>query len=78
MIFKVGENDKLNLLLHYMGMETYEILSDMVAPTKPSALTYQNIVERIKRHLEPEVREIVENYKFHLRKQNEGKEWTIF
>lgn len=66
-IYKIEGNVKQQLLLHNMGMDTYEILEDMVAPTSPSTLNYDQIVEKLKAHLEPEVREIVENYHFHLR-----------
>ena len=68
---KTPDASRLFTLYSIMGQETYEILCDKLEPTKPadSTLTYEEIVELINNHFDPKPLEIVENYKFHLRKQ---------
>ena len=35
LLFGVGNAAKLPMLLHYMGSETYDVLSDKIAPERP-------------------------------------------
>lgn len=60
---------KQSLLLHYIGMDTYDLLCDKVAPIRPEVKTYEQIKEILKAIFDPTPLEIVENYRFHLRKQ---------
>lgn len=63
------EDKKKSLLLHYMGMETFDILCDKLAPAKPAEKTYEQIRDILQAFYDPKPLEIVENYRFHLRKQ---------
>lgn len=60
---------KIHLLLIYMGSETYDVLCDKLAPIKPTDRTYDQIKEILKTIYDPDPLEIMENYRFHLRKQ---------
>lgn len=60
---------KLPLLLVYMGSETYDVLCDKLAPSKPTEKTYNDVKGILKQIYDPEPLEILENYRFHLRKQ---------
>ncbi|KAK9720235.1 hypothetical protein QE152_g22173 [Popillia japonica] len=72
-IFKITQpQEKKHLLLHYIGQEAYDILSDKVALKKAQEKSYEELVEILGYFFEPKPLEIVENYKFHLRKQAEG------
>ncbi|GAB0086082.1 hypothetical protein DMENIID0001_000710 [Sergentomyia squamirostris] len=42
------------MLLYYMGMEAFEVLSDAVAPAEPEKLEYGEIVRRLTQHYGPE------------------------
>lgn len=68
-------NDKIKLhwLLHYIGPETYNVVCDKFAPEKPNTKTYQEIVDALHDYYDPAPLEIVENFRFHLRKQQGGE-----
>lgn len=68
-IISPREDKKKSLLLHYIGMETYDLLCDKLAPTTPEEKTYDQIISIHKQIFDPLPLEIVENYRFHLRKQ---------
>ncbi|KAK9674931.1 hypothetical protein QE152_g40760 [Popillia japonica] len=73
-IFKITQpQEKKHLLLHYIGQEAHDILSDKVAPKKAQEKSYEEVVEILGSFFESKPLEIVENYKFHLRKQAEGE-----
>ncbi|XP_055910903.1 uncharacterized protein K02A2.6-like [Eupeodes corollae] len=72
-LFHVLEAQKRDFLLHFMGSETYDILCDKLSPAQPNDKTFKDIVELLEQHFNPDPLEIVENYKFHLRKQQEGE-----
>lgn len=68
-IFNVPESKKAHYLLHHMGMETFNILADKVAPQNPYNKTYREIVDILSRHFSPTPLEIAEIFRFHQRKQ---------
>lgn len=72
-IIDCEDNKKVSIILHYMGQRTYNMLCDKISPAKASQLTYAQIVGKLSEHFDPEPLEIVENYRFHLRKQEEGE-----
>lgn len=72
-LFHTATNEKLHMLLHYMGQDTYDMLCDKLAPSKPHEETYENIVKMLGEHFDPKPLEIVENFRFHLRKQQEAE-----
>ncbi|XP_055908516.1 uncharacterized protein K02A2.6-like [Eupeodes corollae] len=62
---------KVKLLLHYMGSEAYNVLCDKVSPDKPSTKSYDDIIKTLSEFFDPTPNEILENYRFHLRKQQD-------
>lgn len=73
-IFKVtNENLKLHYLLHYMGHESYDILCDKITPKDPETMSYEEVVSTLKDYFSPEPLEMMENYKFHQRCQQDGE-----
>ncbi len=50
-----------------MGLSSYNILSDKLAPTKPLEADYKQIVDTLASYYEPKSYELVELYKFHKR-----------
>lgn len=77
-LLEATEESKQKLLLHYMGQQTYNILCDKLAPVKATTKAYAEIETLLKEHFDPAPLEIVENYKFHLRKQMEGEKVAEF
>ncbi|XP_058456616.1 uncharacterized protein K02A2.6-like [Malaya genurostris] len=69
LLFGVRDDAKLPMLLHYMGAETYDVVSDKLAPEKPQTKTYDEIVQTLENHFNPEPLEILENFRFKCRKQ---------
>lgn len=63
------DDKKQGLLLHYIGMETYDLLCDKLALVEPEQKTYERIKSILQKVFDPTPLEIVENYRFHLRKQ---------
>lgn len=72
-IFGCVTGKRKMFLLHYMGSQTYVILSNKVAPLKPSEMTYDDIVKILGDHFEPKANEILERYRLNLRKQKEDE-----
>ncbi|XP_055613053.1 uncharacterized protein K02A2.6-like [Uranotaenia lowii] len=68
-LFGVREQTKLPMLLHYMGAETYDVVSDKLAPAKPKDQAYAAIVKILEEHFNPEPLEIVECVNFLFRRQ---------
>jgi hypothetical protein len=56
-----------------MGISSYNILSDKLAPTKPLEADYKQIVDTLASYYEPKSYELVELYKFHKRYQKESE-----
>ena len=56
-------------LLTVVGPRTYSLLRDIVAPTKPSELKYEEIMEKLNKHYDPKPLVIAERFKFHKRNQ---------
>ncbi|XP_058064914.1 uncharacterized protein LOC131214591, partial [Anopheles bellator] len=70
-LFLVPEDRKLLMLLHYIGSENYDIVADKLAPVKPHAKTYAEIVKLLQEHFTPKPLEILENFRFKCCKQGE-------
>nr|XP_029720499.1 uncharacterized protein LOC115262237 [Aedes albopictus] len=73
LLFGVGPQAKLPMLLHYMGAETYDVVSDKIAPEKPQTKTYDEVVQILETHFNPEPLEILENFRFKCRKQGDER-----
>ncbi|XP_058828320.1 uncharacterized protein K02A2.6-like [Topomyia yanbarensis] len=72
-LFGVQNEVRLYMLLHYMGGETYDIISDKLAPERPQQQTYDAIVRLLEAHFNPEPLEILENFRFKCRKQADDR-----
>lgn len=59
-------------LLHFSGLQNHENLSTKLAPVKPKDKNYVELVELLKQQFASESNEIVENYRFYIRRQREG------
>lgn len=70
-LFGTGEQAKLPMLLHFMGGETYDVVSDKLAPVKPQTKNYDEIVQLLEQHFNPEPLEILENFRFWCRRQGD-------
>jgi hypothetical protein len=57
-----------------MGKNTYKLVRDLLAPTKPNEKAYADIVKIVKDHKHPEPSEINSRFKFNspVRKQDES------
>lgn len=60
-------------LIACVGDETYELMVDMCNPKKPSECKYDDLVELVRRHLQPTPSVLAERFKFRNRIQ-EGNE----
>ncbi|XP_055615373.1 uncharacterized protein K02A2.6-like [Toxorhynchites rutilus septentrionalis] len=77
-IFGVPQTSKKNLLLHYMGSETYNILCDHLSPVEPETKTFEEIVTTLGDFFDPVPLEMVELWKFRSRMQKEGETISEF
>ena len=66
---------KKAVLLTNLPVETYQLAKDLVAPAqlKDEAITYDVIVERMKKQLKPERSALVMRYEFDNRARNSGE-----
>ncbi|XP_049267747.1 uncharacterized protein LOC119378660 [Rhipicephalus sanguineus] len=64
---------KRALLVAALSTHTIQVLAGKVAPRKPNALTYEEVVAVLSEHYDPKRHEITESYKFFSRCQAEGE-----
>ena len=64
---------KIYLLLYHVGPDTYNVICDKLAPAEPQDQKYNEMITTLRLYFDPKPLEIVENYRFHLRKQQEGE-----
>ena len=66
---------KKAVLLTNLPVETYQLAKDLVAlaQLKDEAITYDVVVERMKKQLKPERSALVARYEFHNRARNSGE-----
>ena len=69
---------KRAILLSAVGSETYKLICDLLAPTKPGQKSYEELVEVVKDHLQPKPSEIVCRFKFHTRSRLETESVSTF
>ncbi len=68
-----AEVKKVAVLLTMVGAKAYSLMSNLVAPAKPSTKTYAELVAAMRGHLKPRPLTIAERFKFHRRNQREGE-----
>ena len=56
-----------------IGSKTYNLLRDLLAPTKPSEVKFTELVKTLRDHYEPKPIVITERFHFHKREQHEGE-----
>lgn len=69
---------KRKLILHYMGATIYNVLCDKLLPKEPENVSYGEIVNILQDHFDPRPNEILENYRFHSRKQKSEESCAEF
>ncbi|XP_058456730.1 uncharacterized protein K02A2.6-like [Malaya genurostris] len=72
-IFGIGRPKRKSMLLHFMGIETYNVLCDHLSPDDPEDRTYAEIVTLLEQYFDPEPLEMVELWKFRQRMQRDGE-----
>ena len=73
-----GEKKIVATFLPIVGSKTYNLLRDLLAPTKPSSRKYKELVEVLAKHYDPKPLVIAERFHFHKRDQNEGQSVAEF
>lgn len=69
----VEDNKKVPTLLSLIGVKTYHLLRNLLAPEKPAEQTFQKIVDTLKNHLSPKPLVIAERFRFHNRNQSKDE-----
>ena len=69
----VPDEKKAASVLTLIGGKMYALLKSLTTPTKPTELSFTEIVEMMGRHLTPKPIVIAERYKFHKCNQVEGQ-----
>lgn len=64
---------KLAILIAGMGQETYNLLTILVSPSKPSSYSYEEVVKVLQDYLQPKPAAMAERYRFRQRKQLDGE-----
>lgn len=66
---EIKDGKKVAHLLCKVGMDTYKLIRELCAPTKPKEKSYDEIVKLIQKHLNPQRSEAMERCKFQQAKQ---------
>ena len=74
----VHDDLKVPSLLSIIGPKYYSLLKNLCAPTKPSAMTFDELIKKLTDHLSPKPSEIAERYRFHKRDQAAGESVTMY
>ncbi|XP_047986786.1 uncharacterized protein LOC125226742 isoform X2 [Leguminivora glycinivorella] len=81
MYFKVNtiaEGLWLPTLIAVMGEDTYDLLSNLVSPKKPAEMTYAQVTDALRKHLQPKRSVMAERYHFRQRRQNKDESITQY
>ena len=68
---EISNEKKVPAILSLMGPKTYALLKSSYAPAKPGEQSYNDIVKKLKDHLNPKPLEIAERFRFHKQNQKE-------
>ena len=74
----IAQEKKSDFLVSVMGSETYGLLKNLMAPTKPSTKPFSDLVKTLGDHLDPQPTEMGERFRFGRRLQNEGESIASF
>ncbi len=61
------------VFLTVVGAKTYALLSNLLAPEKPSTKTYDELVAAVKAYVDPKLLIIAERFRFHQRNQGDSE-----
>ena len=61
------------ILLSVCGASTYQLIRNLVAPTKPTDQTFAEIVEIVQKHNQPSPSVMVQRFNFHSRCCRQGE-----
>ena len=74
----IAVDKKVPVLLSLIGGKNYELLRNLLAPTLPQEKSFDDLVQCLKCHFEPEPVIIAERYRFHCRNQTAGESVAEF
>lgn len=75
---EISDALKVSLLITAVGEETYTLMCDLCSPCFPEDKTYEELVQLVTEHLEPQRSEIAERHVFRLRRQRPGESLTDY
>ncbi|XP_065311755.1 uncharacterized protein [Dermacentor albipictus] len=75
---QVSDDLKVSAFVTAIGKQTYRTLKNLLAPVKPEAKTYDELVRALKGHYSPKPLVIVERFRFNRRSQQENEPVATF
>ena len=66
------------VFLNSLGRKHFTLLANLVSPEEPDLKSFDELVETLSKHFQPEISEISERYSFHCRRQEAGENITDF
>lgn len=72
-VFRVDAGSRVAYLLHYIGAAAFDVLCNRIDPEDPCSQSYEQIAAYLQEFYDPAPLEIMENFRFHQRKQEEGE-----
>ena len=71
---KITDKSKqCSILISSMGQKAYKILRNIVAPNKPTDVSFKNLVSAMTSHFSPPPSEIVQRFRFNSRVRKQGE-----
>ena len=61
-----------------VGGQTYQLIGNLFAPTKPTEVTFVKIVEAVQKHIQPRPSIIVQRFNFHSCGQRRGENISTY
>ncbi len=74
----ITDEQKLHMLLALVGAQTYQLLTNLVAPRKPGEHTYAQVKEKLTDHLKPKPIKIAERCRFYKRQQKQNEKMADY
>ena len=66
------------VLLSAVGGQTYQLIRNLLSPTKPTEVTFAEIVDAVQKHVQPRPSLIVERFNFHSRTRRHGEDISTY
>lgn len=76
--YSIPEDKKVMCLLFHLSAKAFDSLCDFLNGAEPSALTYNELKQKLKTLFAPKAIEIAENFKFYNRKQLPNEDISVF